>query len=98
MDGSREMNIQLPTKQSPSSDHGRAAAAAQEVRSPSEVAGTNGFNGIINGMKTMKINGKKGTVPAMRPDQKVLHGAWHPNSNVVAIAGQTGLFMYGMNA
>ena len=32
--------------------------------------------------------------PEVRPDEKVLHCAWHPTSNHVAVAGRSGLCIY----
>jgi hypothetical protein len=32
--------------------------------------------------------------PEVRPDEKVLHCAWHPTSNLVAVAGRSGLCIY----
>eukprot|EP01035_Chromulina_nebulosa_P020979 gene20979-27187_t len=86
-DGNREYNIQLPMK-SPVIESNRTSPSSSYSRSPEN----GGLNGMMNGMKSMSSSNRARL--DIRTDQKVLHGAWHPNSNLIAIAGQSGLFMY----
>ncbi len=55
-------------------------------------------------MNTLRITGQGGAgagqagtgsgAMEVRLDEKVLHCAWHPTSNTIAVAGKTGLCLY----
>ena len=48
------------------------------------------------GMEKMKIrnNTKQHGNQEIKFDEKVLHCAWHPTNNTIAVAGKTGLCLY----
>lgn len=56
------------------------------------------MNEINVGMDRMKINGSrkssKNLQSSIKLDEKVLHCAWHPQNNTIAVAGKSGLCLY----
>jgi hypothetical protein len=45
-------------------------------------------------LKEIKLGQAYKGMKNVKPDQKILHCAWHPLSNTVAVAAQAGLFLY----
>jgi hypothetical protein len=61
---------------------------------PAMESGVNEMNNQLEKMK-MKENRKSGKYQnEVKLDEKVLHCAWHPTSNTIAVAGKTGLCLY----
>jgi hypothetical protein len=61
-----------------------------------DVAGSN--DNMSNQLEKLKIKDRKNSnkyqQSEVRLDEKVLHCAWHPTSNTIAVAGKTGLCLY----
>ena len=54
-------------------------------------------SGFVEGIKSLKLSSY--SAPPQKPfelriDQKVLHSAWHPHNDSIAVAGQSGLYIY----
>ena len=45
-------------------------------------------------LKEIKLGQAYKGMKNVKPDQKILHCAWHPSSNTVAVSAQAGLFLY----
>ena len=56
-------------------------------------------NDLVQGIKSFKLSYSSPPQQSSKPfelriDQKVCHSAWHPKDDLVAVAGQSGLFIY----
>lgn len=64
-----------------------------EALSPNTAIDIN-MHETVSGMEKMKIKSSKAQNQDIKFDEKVLHCAWHPTNNTIAVAGKTGLCLY----
>lgn len=68
-----------------------------EALSPNQAMDT-GNNEVYTQLERLKLKDRKGSAKnahvEVKLDEKVLHCAWHPTSNTIAVAGKSGLCLY----
>lgn len=68
-----------------------------DTLSPNQAMDT-GNNEVYTQMERLKLKDRKHSAKSaqaeVKLDEKVLHCAWHPSSNTIAVAGKSGLCLY----
>lgn len=105
-DGRGLRNVDLPQTLTENSSLGGNKMVVQEAEDP-HPSNNNSVNGLSRSLERSRITSNNNSVSSrrnnnsnsssqqeVRLEEKVLHCAWHPTSNTIAVAGKVGLCLY----